>query len=222
MPLHQYLLTTFLLPEPFNSWLPEDSHRADFICPTAFGRNTYSDKEVGKIVRTKRNELGDDIATFEWLKSQGFDSGYPNALIADMCFDLSDTLDKPIIGQWEVMCEIYLHHSGWYENRKDQLIAIWPPKKGRLGTRELLLKAKRIADGRRRKTPVLVAHPEHLPRCYFLGRNIFDTNPATSIDARQQDWFDPKSVQWWTRGAWRWSFYELFLARPHHLFHSWM
>lgn len=239
MPFRQRLLNAFLLPSPFDrQWTPEVLHRADFICPQAFGRNAYSDKEVGAIVNTAREKLcHDDIATFEWLKSQKFDPGLPNVLLADMCFGLSDALDKPIFGQWEVMYEIYLDHPGWYENRKDRLIAIWPPTEGYLATRGLFLEARRIVDEKLRTlddegwwlhdegwwlpTPLLVAHPEHIQRCFFLGEKVFSTTPAIATLAVSDGWFDPKSVQWWTRGKWHWLFYELCLARPHHWLKGW-
>lgn len=224
MSLRQHLVNTLLFPEPFNpQWLPEDPHRADFICPAAFGRNTWSDTAVGAIIHTAREELchGDDIATFEWLKSKKFNPGLPNALLADTCFASAHDSEKPIIGQWEVLYEIYHRWPKWYQDHKDRLFAVWPPKEGPLRTRDLFLETKKIADGHRRKTPLLIAHYEHIQRCYFLGRNIFNANPAASVGTKQEGWFDPKSVQWQTRGALPWFFYEM-AVRFHHNLYGWM
>lgn len=231
MSFRQNSLNIFLLPQPFDrQWMPEAPHRADYICPQAFGRNDYPDKEVGKIVRAKRDELGSDLATFEWLKSQKFNPGFPNVLLADMCFDLANSLEKPIIGQWEVLYEIYHRWPKWYQDRKDQLFAIWPPTEGYLATQGLFLEARWIADeklpdpdceGWWLPTPLLVAHPEHIQRCFFLGEKAFGTTPAIATGISSDEWFDPKSVQWWTRGKWRWLFYELCLVRPHHWLKGW-
>lgn len=223
MSLRKFLLNRFLLPKPFDwKWAPGSPLRADFICSQAFGRNTYCDRDVGTIVNTARERFVDDITTFEWLRSQNFNPGQPNMLIADLCENLANTLGSPIIGQWEVMYDLYCSIPTWYIGRKDHLIAIWPPDEGCLGTRELFLETKRIADEHGWKTPLLVAHPEHIQRCYFLGRKVFGGNPAITTGLVSDEWFDPKSVQRWTRGKWFWLFYELFLARPHHRLHRWM
>ena len=222
MSLRKNLLDTFLLPETFDQKVRNSSHRADFICPQAFGRNDYSDRGVGSIIGTARDRFGDDITIFEWLRSQRFNPGRPNALLADSCRDLAETSGSRIIGQWEVMYDLYCAWPVWYTEHHQDLVAVWPPAEGYLATRELFLETKHIADGRGWKTPLLVAQPEHIQRCYFLARKIFDENPATSTDTISDEWFDPKSVQRWTRGKWHWLFYELCLARPHHLLKGWM
>ncbi len=69
---------------------------------------------------------------------------------------------------------------------------------------------------------IVVAHPEHIQRCFFLTREIFQTIPAVSTGIASKSWFDEGSVQRWTRNKWYWLFYELFLARPHHRLKGWM
>lgn len=222
MSLRKCLLNHFLLPESFDRSKRAGLYQTDFICPQAFGRNTFSDRGVGAIVNTARERFVDDITTFEWLRSQNFHPGQPNMLIADLCENLANALGSPIIGQWEVMYDLYCNMPAWYIRRKDHLIAIWPPTEGYLTTRELFLAVKDAAGKHGWRTPILVAHPEHIQRCYFLARKVFDGNPATMTDPVSDKWFDPKSVQRWTRGKWLWLFYELFLARPHHRLHGWM
>ena len=108
MSIRSYLLNSFLLPRPFDRCSVEDPSRADFICPQALGRNTYSDSAVGAIVNPVRAELcdSDNITTFEWLKLQQFDPGYPNRLLAEYCHSEA-TVDLrrnpkdiiPVVGQ---------------------------------------------------------------------------------------------------------------------------
>lgn len=225
MSLRNKLLNTFLLPKPFGRWEATAAIDADFIAPPAFGRNTYSDAVVGLRVATMRQCLENDIATFEQLKREEFDAGRPNTQLALLCHLLATTLDKPIIGQWEVMYELYQSFPEWYRMHEKELFAIWPSgKKGRkeyLATHGLLLKTKAIAEGHGWKTPIVVAHPEHIQRCFFLAREIFQVIPAVCTGTVSNAWFDEDSVQVWTKGKWRWLVYELFLARPHHRFNGW-
>lgn len=221
MSLRNKLLNTFLLPEPFGCWKATDTLDADFICPQAFGRNTYSDKEVGPRVRTAREALGSDREAFEWLRLKRFDAGRPNTRLALLCHSLATALDRPIIGQWEVMHELYCNFPEWYKMHEKDLFTIWPPVKGYLATRGLLLDTEEIAKEYGWKTPIVVAHPEHIQRRFFLAREIFQVIPAVSTGTISNTWFDEDSVQVWTKGKWRWLVYELFLARPHHRLNGW-
>lgn len=219
MSLRKKLLDTFLLPEPFGLWKAADTQAADFICPQAFGRNTYSDKAVGRVA-IMRKCLENDIETFELLKTEKFDAGSPNTRLAHLCHNLA--FDKPIIGQWEVMHELYCSFPEWYKMHQKDLFTIWPPDEGYLATRGLLLKAHAIATEYRWKIPIVVAHPEHIQRCFFLAREIFQTIPAVSTGTASSRWFDEGSTQKWTRNERDWLLYELLLARPHHLLKGWM
>ena len=123
------------------------------------------------------------------------------------------------------MFALWERNPEWYATHTESLKVIWPPSEGYLATRGLFLEAKRIADAHGWCIPLLVAHPEHIQRCFHIARKIFGNNSCTTTDYASFgwiDWFDPKSVQWWTRGPWRWFFYEIFIARPHHLLHGWM
>lgn len=216
MSLRRFLLNHFLLPEEFTRWITESPHRADFICPQAFGRNTYSDHGVGAIINTAR-ETRSDIEMFEQLRHWGFDPGRPNYLIAEEVLDVIYQVNwMPVIGQWEVMYALWKLDSYWYQTNINSLDVIWPPTEGYLGTHGLFLEVKEIADKFGLKTPLLVAHPEHIERCYFLARKVFDDNPAVLTGEVSDEWYDQKSVQRWTRNKWYWLVYELCLARPHH------
>lgn len=187
-----------------------------------------------------RNQCNSDIEAFEKLKGEGFDPGEPNRILAELCwkailgggisFDEEGSLvvkqggkNKPVIGQWEVMYAMWLRNSGAYSqcSLSHQALAIWPSKDGYLGTQGLLLEVKRIVDQRGLFSPCVVAHPEHIQRVYFLARKIFGKPVAEMTGVISDLWFDSKSVQLWTRGKWRWLFYEM-LTRMHHRYYKWI
>ena len=220
------------------AFLPESIWRANrgcamdagFICPQAFGRNTYSDKTVGPIIWDARYQSGSDITTFKWLKSIGFNPGHPNVMLGKRCIELATltksymTTIRPVIGQWEVMYSMWKENPDWYEKQQANLVAIWPPYQSYLGTRDMLRAIEQVALTRGLKDPLIVAHPEHLPRCFFLARKIFGAQ-SVAIDGgtiADEEWFDRHSTQWQTRSACAWLLYELFIARPPHLLLRWI
>ncbi len=84
------------------------------------------------------------------------------------------------------------------------------------------MKAKKVAKTCGLHAPLLVAHPEHIQRCFFIARKIFGKSTTVWFDANAPTgWFDSKSVQPWTRGPNVWLIYEM-LARIHHRLHGWM
>lgn len=227
------IINHLFLPEPIWRRPHAYGYEADYITPQAFGRNTFSDRGVGAIVCTALDHFIDDITTFEWLKSQKFDPGCPNMMLGLRCIELAefklgnvskpDASIRPVIGQWEVLYAMYLHNPEWYEQHRDALVVIWPPPEDYLGTRGMLLEVREIAEKRSLTKPLLAAHPEHIQRCFFIARKIFPRSPIAidyMMDANEK-WFDPHSVQRWTRGPNVWLFYEM-LTRIHHRLNGWM
>lgn len=236
MNIRNYLLNAVFLPGRF-----EEVSRArnfDVIIPQGFGRNMYPDesrllwfrdrfwriagkgKEKGKstsvfTVGVLRDCVGSDMDAFERLKSLDFNPGRPNEILAEICVNSVQKKRVHIVGQWEVMYAIWERFPLWYSLNSDRFIVIWPPRNGYLSTRGMLLEVKRIADERELENPCVVAHPEHMPRVYFLARKIFGKPVAMMTEVMSDEWFDPKSVQWWTRGKWVWLVYEM-LVRAHH------
>ena len=225
-----------------NSWfLPAKSFwqsdpglpwKSDFICPQAFGRNTFSDSEIGMLIYMTFDTSDSDIEKFRWLESLGFDPGRPNKMIAKRCIQtaklvglFTNTTTKPVIGQWEVLYAIWLNDPHWYSRHRRQCIAVWPPIEGYLTTHAMLLEVKTIAEKRGLKKPCLIAHPEHIQRCFFIAMKVFERTVAVAtnhgIEARDKGWFDRQSVQRWTQDPKYWLFYEM-LARIHHRFHGWI
>lgn len=228
MSLRHMLFGRMFLPDPSAMDLAaKDStvQGADFICPQSFGRNMYSDKNVGSIIDTARENSGSDIATFKWLRSMGFNPGRPNEILAIRCtrFTKEGFPVRSVIGQWEVLYAMWLFEPDWYQKHQNMLVPIWPPSVGYLGTRGMMLAVKDIAEAHGLCTPLLVAHPEHIQRCFFIARKIFSKSIA--IDSGNTytgpEWFDENSVQSWTRSPNHWLFYEL-LTRIHHRLYGWM
>jgi hypothetical protein len=230
-----------------NSWfLPENFYRrttghaypdqAEFICPQAFGRNTYSDEHVGLAIHEMQMDCNHDtIATFKQLKSQGFNPGQPNRILARRCIGLATArrlfvftlggikaTPLPVIGQWEVLYAMWFYEPDLYAKYQDALIPIWPPLSEYLGTRGMMWAARDIAEAHGLKVPLIVAHPEHVQRCFFIARKIFDVAATDHIDGMVlEEWFDQHSVQKWTTSPDCWLAYEM-LTRIHHRLHSWI
>ncbi|HLC95584.1 MAG TPA: hypothetical protein VJH89_03805 [Patescibacteria group bacterium] len=194
---------------------------ADFICPQAFGRNTHKDKNIGEIVGHTQSHFKDDIKTFKWLQNDWFDPGHPNTLLGSRALVLAKEYQKPIIGQWEVMYCMYHIDPAWYIEHQEHLIVIWPiPDDEGLSSFDVFVRAHNIGIKKRLRKPLLVAHPEHIQRCFFIAQHLFgfvvvDDEYKNITD--NTPWFDKKSVQPWTRGPKRWLYYEI-LARMFYRF----
>lgn len=229
MSIREAIINSLFLPASF--WKSARAHRseADFICPQAFGRNTYPDKS--NAVYTVRDLVNNDIATFEWLQAKKFDPGNPNRILGLRCTTLAKydentghtrRLVRPVIGQWEMLYVMWLYAPDWYKMHQKNLFVIWPPIEGYLATHGLLLKAREIAETHGWKVPLLIAHPEHIQRCFFIAQKIFGKSSIVWFGSNAPtSWFDSKSVQPWTRDPKRWLLYEM-LARIHHRLHGWM
>ncbi len=227
MSIRDSMIASWFLPESFYRIGDGRTYpnQAEFICPQAFGRNTYSDKNVCT-VRRERNAISNDIATFEWLKIRHFDPGQPNQILAQRCIRLAKynapkhLVIRPIIGQWEVLYAMWLIEPNWYAEHQEILFPIWPPIAGKWTTRAMMLTAFSIAEAHCLRIPLIVAHPEHIQRCFFIARKIFGV-AATDIHDPSKEWYDRSSLQWQTRGPNLWLVYEM-LARIRHRFYGWI
>ena len=246
--IRHYLLNVAFLPMPLA--LAETSREFDFVTPQAFGRNMFPDDSrvlrfrnwcrqlcgkprilTSSDVRKIRDECESDIEAFCRLEELGFDPGTPNRLlvIGTHNFLGGSPEDVPIIGQWEVCFALWGRFPLWYATHAKNIVVIWPPRSGYLSTHGILLEVQEIARTRTigLSKPCILAHPEHMPRAYFLAQKIFGSSAVSYAmnDAfscvRLDAWFNGQSVQWQTRGEWRWIVYEL-LARLHHRWNGWM
>lgn len=237
MTVREYVMDSLFLPDSYGA--RRRSTEFDYITPQAFGRGSYPEygcwlrlqrwiqsarggaisPDVG-FVRLIRDRAKSDVEAFEELSAKFFDPGIVNCELAEICarpFLRKEAL-PPIIGDWEVMYALWRLYPDWYARYSDFFTVIWPPQEGYFATHGMLLEVKRIADEKGLSEPRIVAHPEHIQRVYFLARKIFGKTISTKT--LRQSLFDPKSVQWWTRGRWRWLAYEM-LARLHHRIHGW-
>lgn len=177
---------------------------AKIICPQAFGRNTWTNKEAaGRLQDLNLKEI-DDIARFNFLEKAGFDPGSVNRNLAEQCFQLSTAGNpsrfRPIVGQWEVLYAVWKSYPDWYECNNSFHQALWPPTDRMhpyLSTRELLQGVDTVLHYWPEKIAI-VAQSIHLGRCVRLADKIFGKRqiivpqPGTPL-------YDSRSVQPWTR-----------------------
>lgn len=231
-----------LLRYHFLVWLPPtpqgDLAEADFICPQAFGRNTWTDKEMPGAMAKLRQEVGSDLnleqdAALRKLLKIGFDPGSVNVSLAKGCHYFAKKMEelgkKPwVIGQWEVIFALATANkemAAWYTKNREYVIAIWPSTSAEyLGTKGLLHEAFVIAYKNYLYRPIVIAHREHLWRCALLAKVFFsEANiviPAKLFPSDREPRFDPKSKQWQTCSGACWRPYEI-MTRIHHMMQGW-
>lgn len=216
---------------------------AGYAIVLAFGRNDYPDesspKRLGKeywasssktptveeVAEWHRNFESDGV--FEKLSHVDFDPGQPNEILAYQIFYAEDflrwTSDIPMIVQWEVAYVLWKSYKGWYNENQEHIRVIWPEGEGYLSTYDFLREAEAIARTNGWHNPLIIAHPEHVQRAYFLAKEIYYLYETVRVTALSHslEWFDVRSVQWWTRGPMRWLAYEM-LARIHHRLKGWL
>lgn len=241
--VREWLFDRFFLP---GSFLKETGRKrrgsrsdAGFVIVLAFGRNDYPDgsfferlsKEYwdssSSETTTIRNvaewyvEYG-TIATFCLLSEAGFDPGIPNRTLADFCFQEFENNRMPFMLQWEVAYALWNEYSDWYEENLRHLMANWPKREEYLSTRDILLEVRDMTRKKGWHNPLIIAHPEHIQRAYFLAKRIYSDETVRATDlSPSPEWFDRRSVQWWTRGPMQWLAYEM-LARIHHRLKGWL
>lgn len=192
--------------------------RADVIIAQAFGRNSISEAEFGKVVTLFHEQAqGDDIKAFELLRQQGFDAGIANRDLADLCKQLADFYQLPIIGQWEVMAQLYFADQDWYVQNQSlpgrRLVAIWPESPDYFATWHVKSATKAEMERRGWQVPIEVAQKHMIARAYLVLRKL-GLDPV--IVDQEVGIFDLYSVQPWTRSWLKWYPRE-FLGRVHHL-----
>ena len=238
--IRHYLLNVAFLPMPLA--LAETSKEFDFVTPQAFGRNRFPDDSfslrirnwcrqlcgkprilTSSDVRKIRDECENDIEAFKQLRELGFDPGIPNRNLAMYYLQnfLGGIQGVPFIGSWEVGFALWERLPCWYALHLSEVVLIWPPRSGYAGTLGMLLEVREIAEKQGLSKPCILAHPGHTPRAYFLARKIFGLSAVSFVPESDNWYYDKQSVQWWTRGKWRWTGYEL-LARLHHWWNGWM
>lgn len=230
------ILNALFLPTSF--WRADRSYPylTDYICALAFGRNTFPNKDIGTVYALHR-AYSTNIAMFRYLDLRNFDPGHPNTLLAQRCIRLVENdyacidivgsgqnfiIARPIIGSWEILFAMYRERPDWYQKYQKFLFPIWPINERNPTTRDALEITKNIANQHKVHSPLIIAHPEHVQRCFFVARKIYGKSIAIDHDWNTgQEWFDKQSVQPRTRTPKAWFIYEL-CARIHHRLRGWM
>lgn len=241
--VREWLFDRFLLP---GSFLKETGRKrggstldAGYAIVLAFGRRDYPEESflarlIGRWGDARFPMIRDvvewieeygTVDTFEMFEEYGFDPGLPNKMLADLCFQRFEKTDTPLVLQWEIAYAIWIRRRDWYEERQNRLMVIWPEEERYLSTRRFFLIAKGMARLQGWYNPLIMAHPEHVQRAYFVARRVYSDNEKEIVRVMalsfSQKWFDKWSVQWWTRGSMRWLAYEM-LARIHHRRKGWL
>lgn len=201
----------FLRPEKVSIFAREIPVTDDtIIVPCAFGRNTWDDAEVSQqllIIMMGAEEKLSDIEMFKRLMAEGFDAGSVNRALASICYQLAGNpnslvgyMDRyhpcRIVGQWEVMYELWLQQPDWYErNSGFFLFTIWPDPQGEyLSTRGLL-----EACSYYREDIILIAQAVHMARCLRVADQVFGHDSVSKASGAMPNLYDEASVQPWTR-----------------------
>jgi hypothetical protein len=126
--------------------------------------------------------------------------GKSNEVLAQIVADFENKYALPIVAQWEIADCIP-------ERIQDVMSFVVREhrQKGQyLDTFEVLAQAKEYCDKFGFRKAIIVAHPDHMPRCVAVAKKIgFDVAIA---DTKKVP-YDPESTQEWARSA------EAFLSR---------
>lgn len=175
---------------------PCDLSPNTIIVPCAFGRNTWEDKEVARVVSAIRYKSLYNVERFQELKKLGFEPGLVNRALAEICFALAQAAPSRIWGQWEVMYAFYELDPVWYESQRThfRFQATWPDG-SYLSTREVL----RSVLWRPTDRMAIVAQAVHAVRCFRIARHLYGPNRVMMAPGTMPHLYDPDSVQPWTR-----------------------
>jgi hypothetical protein len=188
----------------------------DCIWGQAFGRNTFSDEELGVVINAIRSRVGmDDVRTMVMLRHQGCDPGASNKALARHIHSISDrsrsTLRRPVpmMVQWEIAYALYLEHPDWYRENQQHIDCIWPPATGYFSTWHVQEQALQMMRKRGLNRPLEVAHPAMLVRAQMTSWKIGVRPFVQAVDAEIADrnnlWvWDEASIQPWTRNFQAW------------------
>jgi len=126
--------------------------------------------------------------------------GLSNEALAEVVVELDDKYGLPIVAQWEIADCIPER----MKNEKDLVVRKHRQEGQYLDTYEVLAQAKEHCDKFGFKKAIVVAHPDHAPRCTAVAVKLgFDVTIANTANVP----YDPESTQEWTRSK------EVFVPR---------
>lgn len=178
---------------------------ADCIFLQACGRNSLPDEGLGKVLWELRIRADmDDLEVFRLLSYQKFDPGRMNRALGGYCKRLVNTLNIPLIGQWETLYAIWESDPRWYLEHRKMLDVLWPRPEGYFATYHVKLDSRECMIRRGLSRPLEVAHPAMLARAVAV---IWRTGVAPIVEpvspftfwAHELWLWDEDSVQGWVR-----------------------
>jgi hypothetical protein len=185
----------------------------DCLFVQSFGRNHFTDNELGRILWNIRSRTKlSDYESFVLLRQQGFDPGDSNRALARYSKKLFHQLSKNgpvIISQWEVVYCLFEMDPVWYLKHRSDIECIWPPEEGYFATAHVKQASKACMLNRGKKHPVEVAHPAMITRAVPImwGAGISPIVEQIKLfhASRHELWvWDRRSVQPWTRSWENW------------------
>lgn len=202
-----------------------DPNQAGVIIAQAFGRNTYIDERLFE-VRRIFDEAGSDFAAISKLRDVmfypgeiRFDPGIPNKMLAKECQELVDKYNLSAIVQWEIATAFDLK---WYAEHRDKIFCLWPSTDQNVYFSTHLVKKQAVEKMIQMgwTNPMEVAHKRQIARAYLIVKKLLKEHKVRSsgviVVDQKTDFFDPNSVQLWTKNKWLWLAREG-LTRIHHL-----
>ncbi|OGE80468.1 MAG: hypothetical protein A2660_01225 [Candidatus Doudnabacteria bacterium RIFCSPHIGHO2_01_FULL_45_18] len=214
---------------PFWAAVPKigELEEADCIFVQAFGRNNYTDAELGRVLWDLRTEVRlSDLDAFNLLAQRAFEPGASNRALAKYAMQRAYKYNIPIIAQWEVVFAIYQMDPNWYVSNRDLIDCLWPPKEGYFATWHVKVLSKERMRSRILCRPLEIAHPamtvRAVPIIWSLGLNPVVEPISARESTRHELWvWDQSSIQPWTRNFQAWKVRELMGRVAHVVTHIW-
>jgi hypothetical protein len=170
---------------------------ADSIWGFAFGRNTYEDDGLGRILQSLGAQTDEDRLVFARLKDRGFKPGCPNRRLAGIITGLVQRQELPVYAQWEVVYAMWDRFPATYDRHKPLIHAMWPPPaKPYYNSWDLMEDIIALPEGSGMQRPLILGQANHLARIVAIAWEKGLTPITSPVGVREMD---KSSVQPHTR-----------------------
>lgn len=213
----------------------------DCIFVQSFGRNSISDRNLGKTLRMLRQKATATTTSvsyqnecmFRHLKARKFDPGEANYALAYRVMALWSKKNLPAIIQWEVAYAIWDSNPKCYKDFRDRISCLWPPENGYYSSWKVGIDSCIIMEDWRLCRPIEICHPAMKARVvgifWRLGVKIIVEGEDFRGLSKNRLWiWDCNSIQSWTRRFFSlrhpidsWLAREV-LVRAQHLWKGWV
>ncbi|AKM82167.1 TPA: hypothetical protein DD449_03615 [Candidatus Berkelbacteria bacterium] len=187
---------------------------AKVVFGQAFGRNTYTDADLGKVRAIYEANGCDDYRTVEAMRLS-FDPGEPNRLFGQKAQKIAAQLILPIVCQWEILFGLDRY---WFYANRHRINGIWPPAKDP----EKYFTSKNVIQLGKQfiKSDESVYLVDHAGMTNRIVRMLAVEGIETAA-VWDSEVYDNESIQPHTRNRAAWLKREQ-LVRVHHLIHGWV